>query len=123
MVIVFSANSSNSRNNSPRQAVMKSMGVSALKIVQPNRTKFSYADIVEGKFRLEREKKIRLSTKLDRLQAELHEMLYPTAPMTNNTSQEIADRMPVHQNEEFQNKLKVARYLRTGTKDLPLSPK
>ena len=123
MVIVFSANSSKFLNNSPRQAVMKSMGVSALKIVEPNRTKFSYADIVEGKFRLEREKKIRLSTKLDRLQAELHEMLYPTAPMTNNTSQEIADRMPVHQNEEFQNKLKVARYLRTGTKDLPLSPK
>ena len=61
MVIVFSANSSNSRNNSPRQAVLKSMGISALKIIEPNRTKFAYADIVEGKFRLEREKKIRLS--------------------------------------------------------------
>ena len=112
---------SNLANNSPRQVALKGLGVSALKIVDPNRTKFSYAAIVENKFRAERNKKVRLETKLNRLQAELHEMLYPTAPMTNSTAKEIADRMPVHQNKEFQNKLKVARYLRTGSKELPLS--
>ena len=98
------------------------MAVSALKIVNPNATT-TYAGIMEEKFRQERRKKNRLATKLDRIQAELHELLYPTAPMTNDTAKEISDRMPVHQNEEFQQKLKVARYLRTGTKDLPLSPK
>ena len=112
---------SNLANNSPRQETLKNLGVSALKIINPNRTKFSYAAIVENNFRAERNKKIRLETKLNRLQAELHEMLYPTAPMTNSTAKEIADRMPVHQNKEFQNKLKVARYLRTGSKELPLS--
>ena len=103
-------------NNSPRRETLKGLGVSALKIINPNRTKFSYAAIVENNFRAERNKKIRLETKLNRLQAELHEMLYPTAPNTNSTAKGIADRMPVHQNKEFQNKLKVARYLRTGSK-------
>ena len=112
---------SNLANNSPRQKTLKGLGISALKIVNPNRTKFSYAAIVENNFRAERAKKVHLETKLNRLQAELHEMLYPTAPKTNSTAKEIADRMPVHQNEDFQNKLKVARYLRTGSKELPLS--
>ena len=76
---------------------------------------------MENNFRAERNKKIRLETKLNRLQAELHEMLYPTAPKTNSTAKEIADRMPVHQNEDFQNKLKVARYLRTGSKNCRLA--
>ena len=122
MVIVFSANSSNSRNNSPRQSVLKSLGSELFKIVHPNRTSVTYTDIIEEKFRRERHNTARLSTKLDRLQAELHEMLHPTPPMTNSTLKEIADRMPVHQNEEFQQKLKTARYLRTGSRDLPLSP-
>ena len=120
--MLFSANSSNSRNNSPRQSVLKSLGSELFKIVHPNSTSVTYTDIIEEKFRRERHNTARLSTKLDRLQAELHEMLHPTPPMTNSTLKEIADRMPVHQNEEFQQKLKTARYLRTGSRDLPLSP-
>lgn len=118
VTMMFSANSSNSRNNSPRQSILKSLGSEILKIVNPNRTSVTYTDIIEEKFRRERHNTVRLSKKLDRLL----EMLHPTPPMTNSTLKEIADRMPVHQNEEFQQKLKLARYLRTGSRDLPLSP-
>ena len=118
VTMMFSANSSNSRNNSPRQSILKSLGSEILKIVNPNRTSVTYTDIIEEKFRRERRNTVRLSKKLDRLL----EMLHPTPPMTNSTLKEIADRMPVHQNEEFQQKLKLARYLRTGSRDLPLSP-
>ena len=117
------------RRASPRQAVLKQMGESALRIVAPNRTNHTIVDVLEDNLREERQGNLLLQRKVDSMTKEVNSLLGRSekegkSSASNTTA---AAGTPLHYDEDKKERIailkqavlpKMVPYATTASNDL-----
>ena len=117
------------RRASPRQAVLKQMGESALRIVVPNRTNHTIVDVLEDNLREERQGNLLLQRKVDSMTKEVNSLLGRSekegkSSASNTTA---AAGTPLHYDEDKKERIailkqavlpKMVPYATTASNDL-----